>query len=1751
MKGQKALIALLGAAIVGSSMPGWAVVVKAQETLMQQEKQDGYEAIREYWTGELLGETTSLQGDKELLASIEKLDIKANNYLNSMQDVASCEHLWVDDAYMNAELGAKATETLDRLKLIAIQTLEPNSSLYQNEEAINKVKSGLRFVLDKKYGPTTAKGSSNWWDWEIGAPKAMVDIAILYYDVLDEVTIKDVTKTIDRFIPYANRRGNASNGMLETGANLCDKVAIMIKRAALDQNEERMSHAKTCMSPLFAYSTTGDGYYPDGSFIQHGNIPYNGSYGYVVLNELTNCIMMLSFTEYAIDTEDIKFYENTLINHYIPFISYGGNMVDSVRGRAVSRKSQQGDTMGMQTMGVLLQYAQIASPSVKKEIQETIKGIVDEKFAQEQTEDFSMLAYADYIRVKSLYADKTQTGTQEDSFNIYSNMDRSVANRDDYTFTLAANSIRMCTEYGNQENVLGRYQGQGYTQLYNNDINQYNEDYNATVDQKRLTGVTTAHQELGFNTTGQSSFSGGATLDGINGVSGFELNGNKQLTRLANGFGVETDTGIKSGISAKKSYFVFGDSIVYLGSGISNASTDPGVDFVESIVENRKTFDGMTLNIDGANVVESNGKKSITNPSYAYLSGKTADSGIGYVFLEDMDLDVKRETRNASWNDVNKLAKFTDMTPVSNDFVSMAVNHGTTPSNDTYSWVTLPNATEAEVAAFKDNPSIEVIANTTDVQAVLDKTTKQQAFNFFKAGTAGDISVNAACSVVLKEDGDGYEIAVSDPTRSKTSVELTIDGFTSLEHVGISEGTAEVLSTTATSMTIRVNFASKDGQSNVFKVGAIYNTKSENLALNKTVTASSVVQNANTEKRLAKLAVDGKLENDSRWASNYERSNSPLTKDEADQAWFEVDLGSVQTINQVKIYWEAAVSNDYDILVAGEDKVFKLVTSHTDTTSSKITSIPARLDDLVFDKVEARYVKLQSKLNSRPLIAGSYLGGISFYEFEVYNALDLKTSAAKAENLLSDYPEAAAFATPTQYTTLKTNLETALDAANQLMDKGTNYTDEELTTVSNTLNKAISEFDKAVLHVTEIRIDGEQEVLLNKGASYQATAIIQPENAYNKRVTWSTGDSKIATVDEQGVIKGIANGETTIKVTSEDQEKTSTIKVIVDVRPETITLNKETLTLLKGESETLSASIAPLDVSNATLLWESSNPLVATVDTTGKLVAVGVGSTTITVTSEADPTVKATCVVEVKANLNVLGDNLSLDVGTQATASSTVNATGVTPMGAIDGDPTTRWASNYRDISVEEAEAQWFMIELPEVKRINHIDITWFSETTYGKEYKILTSEDGVTFEEAYHETNGGNKTYGFDFEAVSAKFVKFQGISRTNTSGGYGICEFAVYNKLSYDTIVGKANNLLTLYPVSLSGQATAYQTLKDSVDGIDQMIKDQPNFTSDELGEKLKAVEAASTAYEALIVPVTGIENSSMTMKERTEAAIVLQINPATATNKGANYESSDTDIVSVSDDGMLTAHKEGVATIHVTTIDGNFEAEVTVNVNSNRIPSINASDITLTVGDAFDPLDYASAIDHEDGKIEITTQNITENTVDMSKPGTYRVTYQVIDQDGNQATKTIRVLVVAKEDTTEIRTKLQAAIQQAYTLDASAYTAESYAEVTQAIAEAKEYLQKDTSSIAQLQASLDKLETAVANLVKHTEGSTPDGGDTTTTPPSKDDSTTQKPNEPETTSPSTSDSSNQGFFATLLLGSAFASVVGFKKLRRKQSK
>ena len=179
---------------------------------------------------------------------------------------------------------------------------------------------------------------------------------------------------------------------------------------------------------------------------------------------------------------------------------------------------------------------------------------------------------------------------------------------------------------------------------------------------------------------------------------------------------------------------------------------------------------------------------------------------------------------------------------------------------------------------------------------------------------------------------------------------------------------------------------------------------------------------------------------------------------------------------------------------------------------------------------------------------------------------------------------------------------------------------------------------------------------LTEGEQTTLTATVNPSNATNKNVTWSSSDNAVATVDN-GKVTAVKAGTATITVTTEDGNKTATCKVTVKAKTypvESVTLDKTEAELTEGEQTTLTATVNPSNATNKNVTWSSSDNAVATVDN-GKVTAVKAGTATITVTTE-DGNKTATCKVTVTGkNISTEEDKGDLNYGSEGSAGDNID----------------------------------------------------------------------------------------------------------------------------------------------------------------------------------------------------------------------------------------------------------------------------------------------------------------------------------------------------------------------------------------------------------------------------------------------------------------------------------------------------------------
>ncbi|MBQ8194743.1 MAG: Ig-like domain-containing protein [Oscillospiraceae bacterium] len=156
------------------------------------------------------------------------------------------------------------------------------------------------------------------------------------------------------------------------------------------------------------------------------------------------------------------------------------------------------------------------------------------------------------------------------------------------------------------------------------------------------------------------------------------------------------------------------------------------------------------------------------------------------------------------------------------------------------------------------------------------------------------------------------------------------------------------------------------------------------------------------------------------------------------------------------------------------------------------------------------------------------------------------------------------------------------------------------------------------------------ELTLKPNAKQKLTATITPADADIKTVTWSSSDRTVATVSADGTVTALKYGTATITAkTSNGLIAECKVTVTIPVSSFSVTPSKSKV-LAIGKSFTITSKVYPTNAVDKTLLYESSNPEVATVNSKGKVTAVAVGKTKITITSKSNPEKTRTITIYVR-----------------------------------------------------------------------------------------------------------------------------------------------------------------------------------------------------------------------------------------------------------------------------------------------------------------------------------------------------------------------------------------------------------------------------------------------------------------------------------------------------------------------------------------
>jgi hyaluronate lyase len=710
------------------------------------EQADEFDSLREKLKVMLTGGTSIDQNDPDIALQITALTSKAQAQWSSMDKSTGRTYLWSDLA--STTISAHITATYTRLKELAIAYSTPGSSLYHDDTLLTDMISALDWMNTNRYN-TVVTRYDNWWDWWIGAPIALNETVVILYDQLSPLQITNYMNAVNRFTPKVDM----------TAANRVWQSQVVAVRGIIVKDAAKIAHARDGLSNVLTYVTSKDGFYKDGSFIQHDITAYNGGYGATMLLSLSDLMYVLGGSTWEVTDPNVNHVYQWIYDSFEPLM-YKGLVMDMTRGREISRSYATDHLAGRRVTQAVIRISQMAPPEHAANFKSMVKHWIT---ANTYVNFYLNLPINQIVLGKSITNDASLIAREApNQFWQFANMDEAVVRRPEFSWGLKMFSSRTSNfETGNGENLKGWHTGDGMTYLYNSDLGQFSDDFWPTVNPYRLPGTTVdtliRSNGTGGNKVGKYDWIGGTEMSGTFGVSGMELDG------------------LYSTLTAKKSWFVFDDEIVSLGSGIT--STDNRA--IETIVENRKISGDNVFTVNGTAKPSSIGwTEKMKDVSWGHLQGNVTGSDIGYYFPTAASVEGLREARTGKYTDIDNRSG-TPNTPINSNYLTLWFDHGISPSNTTYQYVTLPNFSAQQTGDYAEDPDIVVLENTEEVQAVKERKLSIIGANFWKDmdstvmvdGVAW-ISSNKKASVMTRETSSNLDVSVADPTHVNTG---TID----------------------------------------------------------------------------------------------------------------------------------------------------------------------------------------------------------------------------------------------------------------------------------------------------------------------------------------------------------------------------------------------------------------------------------------------------------------------------------------------------------------------------------------------------------------------------------------------------------------------------------------------------------------------------------------------------------------------------------------------------------------------------------------------------------------------------------------------------------------------------------------------------------------------------------------------------------------------------------------------------------------
>jgi len=617
--------------------------------------------------------------------------------------------------------------------------------------------------------------------------------------------------------------------------------------------------------------------------------------------------------------------------------------------------------------------------------------------------------------------------------------------------------------------------------------------------------------------------------------------------------------------------------------------------------------------------------------------------------------------------------------------------------------------------------------------------------------------------------------------------------------------------------------------------------------------------------------------------------------------------------------------------------------------------------------------------------------------------------------------------------------------------------DKAKTSIIDVSSKNSTGNDMTLLADTMVPVDAimldKYQVTIQSGKTVNLKVKYLPENATNKTIKWTSGNTNVAEVSSEGVVKAKATGTSVITARTHNAVITVFTVRVVPAESSALSIDKLSVSINPGEKEQLEAIFTPQSEDDK-VIWKSDNTDVATVSENGLVTAKKSGTAVITAMSSKDPSVYATCEVVVitpVTGVEIDKTRLEIKVGyneklTAGVLPETASYKGITWISSDESIVRVSQSGEVTAVSIGTAVVTASSIYNPSLKAVCTVKVipVPVEEIKLDKQTVTLYPDEYILINAEVLPSNASDKRVAWKSENTNIATVTAEGLVKAVNIGETKIIATSLYDSsktaVCVVKVVARPVTKVTFKNVPesiLVGQSKALEVTVSPSNATDKTLvwtsSDEKTATVTQDGvvtgkgvgtvtitaawKNDPSVEAVCTLkVEPVKVTAIKLKQTSISLGIGDEVKLVAEIIPENATNKEIIWSTSDRDIVTVSSDGVVKAVSMGRATITATSKESSsIKATCSVTVTGIEVSQvrINNKPSTLAVGSTHKLTVTINPTNASDKTLEWSSSDTSIATVSSSgvvtakKVGTVTITVSSKSKPSCKDSCTIKIV------------------------------------------------------------------------------------------------------------------------------------------------